>query len=397
MKNRVIVGLSGGVDSSVAAYLLKEQGYEVIGLFMKNWHDDSVTISDECPWLEDSNDALLVAQKLNIPFQTVDLSEQYKERIVDYMFNEYAQGRTPNPDVLCNREIKFDVFLDIALSLGADFVATGHYCQKQTIVKDNQTIFQLMAGHDKNKDQSYFLCQLSQKQLSKALFPIGHLYKSEVREIALSLDLITAEKKDSQGLCFIGKVRLPEFLQQKLQPKIGQIIQIDANHQMYQKSDIKSQTDKQSLTILAKPFVYHPEMGINKGNHQGAHYYTIGQRKGLNVGGTKEPLFVISTDVEQNIIYVGEGANHPGLFRFSLLIQPTETHWIRADLKLNVDENMSVLARIRYRQPLQKAVLHQLKEGLVIVFEEAQSAITPGQFAAWYIENELIGSGVIAE
>jgi tRNA-specific 2-thiouridylase len=397
MSKRVIVGLSGGVDSSVAAYLLKAQGYEVIGLFMKNWHDDSVTISDECPWLEDSNDALLVAQKLNIPFQTVDLSEQYKSRIVDYMFNEYEKGRTPNPDVLCNREIKFDVFLDIALSLGADFVATGHYCQKQTIFKDGQPIYQLMAGHDKNKDQSYFLCQLSQQQLSKALFPIGHLNKSEVRDIAQALDLITAEKKDSQGLCFIGKVRLPEFLQQKLQPKIGQIIQISSDHQIYQATDLASKTAEEQLIALAKPFVYQQDMGINKGPHQGAHYYTIGQRKGLNVGGTKEPLFVISTDVTENIIYVGEGASHPGLFRQALLIQPNETHWVREDLKLQVGEKMSVLARIRYRQALQKAVLHQLAAGLIILFEEAQSAITAGQFAAWYIDNELIGSGVIAE
>lgn len=208
----VVVGLSGGVDSSVAAHLLKEQGYNVIGLFMKNWHDDSVTISDECPWLDDSNDAMLVAEKLEIPFQTVDLSEEYKERIVDYMFREYELGRTPNPDVLCNREIKFDVFLKIALSLGADFVATGHYCRKSVTDSGSKSIeYRLLSGLDSAKDQSYFLCQLSQEQLAKTLFPIGELTKPEVRKIAQDLSLVTADKKDSQGLCFIGKVRLPDF------------------------------------------------------------------------------------------------------------------------------------------------------------------------------------------
>ena len=223
---RVIIGLSGGVDSSVAAYLLKEQGYEVIGLFMKNWHDDSVTISKECPWLEDSNDAMLVADKLGIPFQVVDLSEQYKERIVDYMFREYEMGRTPNPDILCNREIKFDVFMEIALGLGADFVATGHYCRRDVLEIQGKKIYRLLAGKDANKDQSYFLCQLSQHQLSRSLFPIGELTKTEVRKIASDQGLVTAEKKDSQGLCFIGKVRLPEFLQQILMPKEGLSVQI---------------------------------------------------------------------------------------------------------------------------------------------------------------------------
>ena len=325
---RVVVGLSGGVDSSVAAYLLKEQGYEVIGLFMKNWHDDSVTISNECPWLEDSNDALLVAEKLGIPFQTVDLSEQYQEKIVDYMFKEYENGRTPNPDVLCNREIKFDVFMKIAVSLGADYVATGHYCRKNTIEVDGKEVHQLLAGKDDNKDQSYFLCQLSQDQLAKALFPIGELTKPEVREIATKMELVTAEKKDSQGLCFIGKVRLPEFLQQKLQPKEG--------------------------------------------------------------------LFVIQTDVINNIIYVGEGANHPGLFKNTLFVKSDEVHWIRQDLKLTVGETTEVMARIRYRQPLQKATLHQFENGMYVQFENPQSAITEGQFVAWYIDDELQGSGVIS-
>ncbi|MEY4038926.1 MAG: hypothetical protein RIR67_1238, partial [Bacteroidota bacterium] len=277
---RVVVGLSGGVDSSVAAYLLQQQGYEVIGLFMKNWHDDSVTISNECPWLEDSNDALLVAEKLGIPFQTVDLSEQYKEKIVDYMFNEYEKGRTPNPDVLCNREIKFDVFMKIALSLDADYVATGHYCQKSEIEVDEKTIYQLKAGADNNKDQSYFLCQLSQEQLAKALFPIGNLTKPEVREIAAQMDLITAEKKDSQGLCFIGKVRLPEFLQQKLQPKAGLIVQIDKNNVVYQIAKPEGLSIEESLAFDANKINYTPEMGKVVGKHQGAHYFTIGQRKG---------------------------------------------------------------------------------------------------------------------
>ena len=393
---RVVVGLSGGVDSSVAAYLLKEQGYEVIGLFMKNWHDDSVTISNECPWLEDSNDALLVAEKLGIPFQTVDLSEEYKDRIVDYMFKEYENGRTPNPDVLCNREIKFDVFMKIALSLGADFVATGHYCRKGILEKDGKEIYQLLAGKDDNKDQSYFLCQLSQEQLAKSLFPIGELTKPEVREIASKLDLITAEKKDSQGLCFIGKVRLPEFLQQKLQPKEGIIIEIDKNDSIYtlQKPTFESIEDQ--LNFDAQPFHYLPSMGKMVGKHQGAHYFTIGQRKGLNVGGTKEGLFIIATDIETNTIYTGQGHTHPGLFRNALKVQPNEIHWVREDLRLNNGETMEVMARIRYRQALQKATLYQFESGLFVVFEEPQSAITEGQFVAWNVGDELVGSGVIS-
>lgn len=392
---RVVVGLSGGVDSSVAAYLLKEQGYEVIGLFMKNWHDDSVTISDECPWLEDSNDALLVAQKLGIPFQTVDLSEQYKERIVDYMFNEYENGRTPNPDVLCNREIKFDVFMKIAMNFGADFVATGHYCRKGTIEKDGKQIYQLLAGVDINKDQSYFLCQLSQEQLSKSLFPIGELTKPQVREIAAKLDLVTAEKKDSQGLCFIGKVRLPEFLQQQLQPKEGEIYEIFDENPVYNKENPVFQTLEEELEYLATPIKYTKDMGVKKGMHQGAHYFTIGQRKGLNVGGTVEPLFIIATDVTENTIYTGQGQHHPGLFRSVLKIQHHEVHWIREDLRLNRGETMEVMVRIRYRQPLQKAVLHQFENDLYIQFEKPQSAVTPGQFAAWHKGEELVGSGVI--
>jgi tRNA-specific 2-thiouridylase len=393
---RVVVGLSGGVDSSVAAYLLQQQGYEVIGLFMKNWHDDSVTISNDCPWLEDSNDALLVAEKLGIPFQTVDLSEEYKEKIVDYMFNEYEKGRTPNPDVLCNREIKFDVFMKIALSLGADFVATGHYCRKGDIEVNGKKVYQLLAGADNNKDQSYFLCQLSQEQLSKSLFPIGELTKPEVREIAAEMNLVTAAKKDSQGLCFIGKVRLPEFLQQKLQPKEGQIIQIDKGNSEYNYTKQSGLSIREELLFDARKIDYKPEMGKVVGKHQGAHYFTTGQRKGLNVGGTVDPLFIIASDVVTNTIYTGLGSQHPGLFKKALFIDKSEVHWIRTDLALANGETMQVQARIRYRQLVQKATLHQFEEGMFIAFDEPQSAITEGQFVAWYLDDELVGSGVIS-
>lgn len=386
---RVVVGMSGGVDSSVAAYLCKQQGYEVIGLFMKNWHDDSVTISDECPWLEDSNDAMLVAQKLGIPFQTIDLSEEYKERIVDYMFKEYEEGRTPNPDVLCNREIKFDVFLKIAESLGADYVATGHYCRKDTIEINGKTTYRLLAGKDQNKDQSYFLCQINQDQLSKILFPIGELQKSEVREIALEQDLTTAEKKDSQGLCFIGKVKLPEFLQQQLKPKKGEVFEIPTDDPQY------AVKKKKDIYSLSEKFSYRPEQGIHKGEHNGAHFYTKGQRKGLNIGGTPEPLFVIDTDVSTNTIYVGQGKNHPGLRRQGLIVLNKDVHWLREDLKLKNGEVQSYEARIRYRQPLENAKLYQKDEALYIIFDNPQKAIAEGQFVAWYKDDELIGSGVI--
>jgi len=393
---RVVVGLSGGVDSSVAAYLLQQQGYEVIGLFMKNWHDDSVTISNECPWLEDSNDALLVAEKLGIPFQTVDLSEQYKEKIVDYMFAEYEKGRTPNPDVLCNREIKFDVFMKIALSLGADFVATGHYCRKGETEVDGKAVYQLLAGVDNNKDQSYFLCQLSQEQLEKSLFPIGELTKPEVRAIAAEMELVTADKKDSQGLCFIGKVRLPEFLQQKLQPKDGLIVEVNSNQEIYQTSKPNTESLEENLAFEAAGVDYNPAMGKVVGKHQGAHYFTVGQRKGLNVGGTPEALFVIATDVETNTIYTGQGSHHPGLFKKALFVEQAEIHWIRTDKTLKNGETMNVMARIRYRQELQKATLHQFENGMYVAFEQPQSAITEGQFVAWYLDDELVGSGVIS-
>lgn len=393
---KVVVGLSGGVDSSVAAYLLQQQGYEVIGLFMKNWHDDSVTISKECPWLEDSNDAVMVAEKLGIPFQTIDLSKEYQERIVDYMFREYEKGRTPNPDVLCNREIKFDVFMKIALSLGADYVATGHYCRKSEFEKDGETIYRLLSGNDANKDQSYFLCQLTQEQLSKTLFPIGELQKSEVRRIASEQELITAGKKDSQGLCFIGKVRLPDFLQQKLKPKEGVIVEIDSEKAIFSNSSPQFNSKMEELTHLSRKYEYTSDDGKIVGKHQGAHYFTKGQRKGLAVGGTPEPLFVIDTDVNSNIIYTGQGKDHPGLFRKALFVQPEEVHWVRQDLKVAPYAEMKVKARIRYRQPLQDATLHPTENGLYIVFKEAQAAITEGQFVAWYQDEELIGSGVIS-
>ena len=394
---KVVVGLSGGVDSSVAALLLQQQGYEVIGLFMKNWHDDSVTISKECPWLDDSNDALIVAEKLGIPFQTVDLSAEYKERIVDYMFREYEQGRTPNPDVLCNREIKFDLFLKLAMDLGADYVATGHYCRKGSFTtEEGREVYRLLAGKDPNKDQSYFLCQLNQHQLSKALFPIGDLLKSEVREIAAAHDLITADKKDSQGLCFIGKVRLPEFLQQQLEPRQGSIVEIPASASQLHREIPDFASREEELAFHAALPEWEPEDGKVVGEHQGAHFFTIGQRKGLDVGGTPEPLFVIQTDVTRNVIYTGQGKAHPGLFRRTLFVSEEDLHWVRPDLALQPDQQMEVLARIRYRQELQPAVLYRVGSGLYVDFREPQSAITPGQFVAWYQGDELIGSGVIS-
>lgn len=391
MSKTVVVGLSGGVDSSVAAHLLIEQGYNVIGLFMKNWHDETVIINNECPWIDDSNDALAIAEQLNIPFQTLDLSAEYKERIVDYMFAEYQAGRTPNPDVLCNREIKFDVFLQAALKLGADYVATGHYCRKSSEVIEGEEIHKLLAGKDKNKDQSYFLCQLNQFQLSKALFPVGELQKSEVRDIARAQNLITANKKDSQGLCFVGKIKLPDFLQQQLQPKKGRIIELPEDF-----SEYKNYAEKTSIKELAAPFQYSHNYGKDKGEHQGAHYFTVGQRKGLGVGGTPLPLFVIGTDVAENIVYVGQGDHHPGLYRKALKVNQSEIHWIRKDLALKPNEELQCEVRIRYRQELEQATLFQTETDLFIRFQNPQRGITSGQFAAWYINEELLGSGVIS-
>lgn len=394
---KVVVGLSGGVDSSVAAYLLREQGHEVIGMFMKNWHDTSVTISDECPWIDDSNDAMLVAESLGIPFQAIDLSEEYRKRIVDYMFAEYEAGRTPNPDVLCNREIKFDVFLKAAMQLGADYVATGHYCRRDEMVAGEKKVYRLLAGVDKNKDQSYFLCQVTQEQLSKALFPIGDLSKPRVREIAQQLGLATAGKKDSQGLCFVGKVRLPDFLQQQLKPRKGDIIEIDANSGIYNDnlypSGIKASADLERDT---KAIQYSAKDGKKVGEHQGAHYYTIGQRKGLNVGGKAEGLFVLQTDTQTNTIYVGMGEDHPGLWRKGLFIPANDIHWVREDMAMQAGDSSGYDVRIRYRQALVKAALHRKEQGLYIIFDEPVKAVAPGQFAAWYLGEELIGSGVIS-
>jgi len=399
-KKRVVVGLSGGVDSSVAAHLLLEQGYEVIGMFMKNWHDESVTISNECPWMEDSTDAMLVADKLGIPFQAIDLSNEYKDRIVDYMFAEYEAGRTPNPDILCNREIKYDIFLKAAEKLKADYVATGHYCRREEIEVDSKPVYRLLAGADDNKDQSYFLCQLNQEQLAKALFPIGHLQKSDVRQIAKEQDLITANKKDSQGLCFIGKVRLPEFLQQQLKPKKGDILVIPPDLAQFAKQQVPAgigpeDFDQETLKEICLPDKYTSSQGKKIAEHNGAHYYTVGQRKGLHVGGTGKPLFVIATDTVDNIIYTGLGEDHPGLMRNGLFVPLEEVHWIREDLKLTPGESARYLSRIRYRQPLTVATLVMKEEGLYVLFDVPQKGIASGQFVAWYEGEECIGSGTI--
>ena len=473
-KKKVCIGLSGGVDSSVAALLLKQQGYDVFGLFMQNWHDASTTLHGDCEWEEDRFVAEMVARKIGIPFYFVDLSKEYRQRVVDYMFDEYEKGRTPNPDVLCNREIKFDAFLKCAEKLGADYVATGHYCRKETITdSEGNEIHRILAGADPNKDQSYFLCQLTQEQLSKAMFPIGDILKPEVRRLAHEADLPSADKKDSQGICFVGKVDLPTFLQQKLKPCEGDIIEVydaystDNEQYAFIKStlgriladsaaDVKMITDYVSedkaqtvkttgcpysfekismlsddeLHRLSQPVTYdirfetetyrsgrkhikktrYKENPYGKiiGRHDGAQFYTIGQRKGLNIGGHKDSVFVIETDIPQNIIYVGEGHTHKGLSRCCLRIDPSEIHWIRKDLHMAAGEIRRYRVRIRYRQPLQDATLIMRENGLYILFDEPQRGITPGQFAAWYspveasLETaardtsvEMIGSGVI--
>lgn len=387
---RVVVGLSGGVDSSVAAYLLKQQGYEVIGLFMRNWHDTTGTLEGDCPWYDDQVFAELVAKRLDIPFRFVDLSEEYKKRVVDYMFSEYEQGRTPNPDVLCNREIKFDVFLKEALKMGADFVATGHYCRKAEEVINGRTVYRLLAGADKNKDQSYFLCQLTQEQLRYALFPIGDMLKPQVREIAQEQKLATAKRKDSQGICFVGKVDLPVFLQQQIAAKQGNVHEILPTWRSYGK-----EIAEDDLAALAEPFRYTVRDGKKIGVHNGAHFYTIGQRKGLGIGGRKESLFIIATDVKENVIYVGEGDAHPGLYRRALRILPEEVHWVEPSERMQVGERRRYQVRIRYRQPLQQAEIICREEGLYILFDEPQRGIAAGQFAAWYDGEVLVGSGVI--
>ena len=473
-KTKVCIGLSGGVDSSVAALILKQQGYDVFGLFMQNWHDASTTLHGDCEWEEDRFVAEMVARKIGIPFYFVDLSKEYRQRVVDYMFDEYEKGRTPNPDVLCNREIKFDAFLKCAEKLGADYVATGHYCRKETLIDENgQKVYRILAGADPNKDQSYFLCQLTQEQLSKAMFPIGDILKPEVRRLAHEADLPSADKKDSQGICFVGKVDLPTFLQQKLKPCEGDIVEVYdtyySKNEQYafihstlsgilsdSEKDVKMITDYVSedkaqpvrnsecpysydkiallsdevLYRLAQPVKYdirfetetyrsgrkhikktrYKENPYGKiiGRHDGAQFYTIGQRKGLNIGGHTDSVFVIETDIPDNIIYVGEGHTHKGLSRSCLRIDPSEIHWIREDLQMSVGEVRRYRVRIRYRQPLQDATLIMRANGLYILFDEPQRGITPGQFAAWYtpVENslesavrdtsvEMIGSGVI--
>ena len=356
---------------------------------MRNWVDETVTIHDECPWIEDSNDAMSVADTLGIPFQVIDMSVHYQTRIVDYMFSEYEKGRTPNPDVLCNREIKFDLFLKTAIQLGADYVATGHYVRKESTSVEGKPVHRLLSGLDNNKDQSYFLCQLSQYQLSKALFPIGHLQKSEVRELAHKAGLSTADKKDSQGLCFIGKVRLPDFLQQKLQPKEGTVWEISSNAPFLDEP-------RTNLEELARPFDFHPKQGTKRGTHNGAHYYTVGQRKGLNIGGSPKPLFVLGVNTTFNAIYVGQGEDHKGLYRKALKINSNEVHWVREDLALGKGTSQKFMGRIRYRQPLVPVTIHHHESGFFLEFEKPEKAITPGQFAAWYLGDELIGSGTIA-
>ena len=396
---RVVIGLSGGVDSSVAAWLLKEQGHEVIGLFMINWHDTTGTLEGDCPWHDDRLFAELVAKKLDIPLHVVDLSKEYRTRVVDYMFAEYERGRTPNPDVLCNREIKFDVFLREALKLGADYVATGHYCRKEVVTgEDGAPLYRLLAGSDPNKDQSYFLCQLSQEQLSRALFPVGGLLKPEVRRIATEQGLATAKRKDSQGICFVGKVDLPLFLQQKLAAKRGNVHEILPSWPKYVRrelpEDIGSTSDEE-LATLAAPWHYTVRDGKKIGEHNGAHFYTIGQRKGLGIGGRKESLFILATDVAQNVIYVGEGNAPPGLWRPALRILPGEIHWVDPAKRMFPGECRRFAVRIRYRQPLQGARLIMRESGAYLLFDTPQRGITPGQFAAWYDGEELVGSGVI--
>ena len=401
---KVCIGLSGGVDSSVAALLLKRQGYDVFAMYMQNWHDIEGTLHGECEWEEEKFVAEMVARKIGIPFYFVDLSKEYMARVADYMFDEYAKGRTPNPDVLCNSQIKFDAFLSAARKLGADMVATGHYCRKLPVLdsqgnqatgEDGQPLWSLLEGTDLNKCQAYFLCQLNQEQLSKAMFPIGELDKPEVRRIASEADLPSADKKDSQGICFVGKVNLPVFLQQKLKSVEGDVVEIDRS--FYDGREVPDTVEQ-----MARPVKYRPSDGKVIGRHIGAQFYTIGQRKGLGIGGHRDPLFVIATDMESNVIYLGEGEDHPGLMRKALKILPDEIHWIRTDLRLTPGQSLKVRVRIRYRQPLQDATLVMKEDGMYVLFDKAQRSITPGQFAVWYDNSgspapEVLGSGVISE
>lgn len=422
---KICVGLSGGVDSSVAALLLKQQGYDVFAMFMQNWHDTEGTLHGDCEWEEDKFVAEMVARRIGIPFYFVDLSAQYRQRVVDYMFSEYEKGRTPNPDVLCNREIKFDAFLEAARKLGATHVATGHYCRKR---ENPDGTFSLLEGVDPGKDQSYFLCQLSQEQLSAALFPIGDLCKEEVRRLATEADLPSAQKKDSQGICFVGKVDLPVFLQQKLKSVEGDIVEVydkfyeDSdfyNKQMELLSEVReavatgriADISDETLEFLSRPVTYetiafetetyrsghkHIKKTRNKANpwakvvgkHDGAQFFTLGQRKGLRVGGHEQPLFVIETDVARNIVYVGEGEEHKGLYRSVMKLDLPEVHYIRPCYELHDGDVRRVRVRIRYRQPLQNAVLIMRPSGLFVVFDEPQRSITPGQFAAVHLSED---------
>ncbi len=397
MKKKVVIGLSGGVDSSVAAWLLMQQGFDVVALFMRNWHDTTGLLQSDCHWEDDAMFAEMVAKKLGIPYHFVDLSDAYRQKVVDYMFSEYEKGRTPNPDILCNREIKFDSFADEARKLGADFVATGHYCRREVLNTPGGEIYRLLSGTDGNKDQSYFLCQLSQEQLGYALFPAGHLIKSQVRAIAADLALPTATRKDSQGICFVGKVHLPTFLQQKLKANKGKVIEIPASFSRMEWEPGKpdSEINDDYLITASEPYHFTRLSGKVIGEHNGAHFYTIGQRKGINIGGYKEPLFVLGIDIEENLLYTGEGQTHPGLYRKGLLVKKDEIHWIRRDLEMAIGESREYNVRIRYRQPLQKATLSRREEGMYVVFQKMQRGITPGQFAAWYDGEELIGSGTI--
>ena len=398
MKKKVVIGLSGGVDSSVAAWVLKDQGYEVTGLFMKNWHDVTGVLEGDCTYEDDVVFAEMVARKIGIPFHTVDLSGPYRRRVVDYMFSEYQAGRTPNPDILCNREIKFDSFVREAYKLGVDTIATGHYCRKETIFDGKNQVHRLLAGIDRKKDQSYFLCQITQDQLEGAVFPIGNMTKTEVRKMAAELRLPTASRKDSQGICFIGKVDLPTFLQQKLKPKTGRTVLIpgDFAFPVFDNGLPGPDVSNEDLNAMTCPYQYNPSSGPTIGKHEGAHYFTIGQRKGINIGGYIEPLFVLSTDSERNILYVGEGQSHQGLHRKGLLIRENEIHWIRPDLAMKNGESRIYDVRIRYRQPLEKARLFRRPGGMFIIFDKLQRGMAPGQFAAWYSDDELLGSGVIS-
>ncbi len=392
---KVVVGLSGGVDSSVAAKLLLDEGYEVIGAFMLNWDDARYTKTDEMHWIKDSEDAREVAKHLGIPFHIFDFREKYFQRVIEYMFREYEKGHTPNPDILCNREVKFDLFWEEAQKFDADFVATGHYARKDQVEINGKTVYRLLAGVDPKKDQSYFLCQLSQEQLAHALFPVGELEKTQVRRIAAGAGLITAEKKDSQGLCFVGKVNLPDFLKQQLAPKEGDIVYIPREY--YERFSVPEhfENERERLEFLARKYQYQPEDGRLVGKHQGAHYFTVGQRKGLNIGGFKQRTFVIATDTQKNIVYIGEHYTHPGLYRQVLKIPKTDIHWIREDLRPASGKTMRVKARIRHQQPLQDATVHVFDDFTFVEFDQPQQGVAQGQFVAWYVDDELLGSGVI--